>query len=90
MDEHHTPLGRYLEKAGVTNADFAARLSRIDGRTISATTVSMWKCALRVPGFNSRRLIASATAGAIGPKDWEKVSVRKPRSSRRSKLRRTG
>jgi hypothetical protein len=90
MDEPVTPLARYLERAGLSNHDFAARLSRLDRRPIHPNVVSMWKRALRVPRLGARRLIARATRGAVPPEAWDGITARKPlRRAPRPKLRRS-
>lgn len=77
MDESPTPLARYLARAGISNNDFAARLSRLDRRPVHPNVVSMWKCALRVPRTPARRLIARATKGAIPEHAWDSVVRRR-------------
>lgn len=76
--DRSTPLGAYLAREGISNGDFAARLSRIDGRQIDPSVVSMWRNALRVPAFASRRLIAAATAGKVPAQAWNSIKARKP------------
>jgi hypothetical protein len=89
-----TPLGAYLTREGISNNDFAARLSGIDGRPIDPAVVSMWRNALRVPGFANRRLIAAATSGRVPAEAWDAIRPRKPnkrkapRRAPRPKLRR--
>jgi transcriptional regulator with XRE-family HTH domain len=81
-----------MMERGMTQAELAARASRILGETISRSLVSMFLIGERTPDLRQARALSKALSGAVSPKEWTDYEVpgdalrprkRKTRASRR-------
>jgi|SRR6185312_8829946 len=59
-----------MMERGMTQAELAARASRILGERISRSLVSMFLIGERTPDTRQARALSKALSGAVSPKDW--------------------
>ena len=69
------PLADYLQSAEVSQAAFAARLSRLHGARVMQQQVSRWVTGA-TPSLSYRRLISRATGGKVPVSAWPAVPSR--------------
>jgi transcriptional regulator with XRE-family HTH domain len=65
-----TPLGKYLEKHGITQTEFAKTLELITGSKGMQPRVSRWAKGKVVPHRFTQAAIEKATRGAVTPRHW--------------------
>lgn len=73
----NTPLKQYLVEAGISEADFAAQLSRVRGSPASQPLISCWVTGLRRPSLTTKAAIAAATHGKVPVESWADFEPRK-------------
>ena len=70
------PLAAYLEvNPGLTQAEFAARMTRLCGWTVTQPQVSHWCGGQSVPSMANRLGIARATKGAVPVEAWDGIAA---------------
>lgn len=69
--EHPTPLQEYLSQAGLTQEEFAAKLTESRGYPAGQSFINSWCTGKRLPNRGSQRDIEKATRGRVTPAMWE-------------------
>lgn len=82
------PLRRYLDRYGMTVAEFLRRFERASGARITHAAVSQWAHGTSAPRAQHQLVVQEITGGEVTVLDWARWSAESEKRKHRNSERR--